>query len=476
MVDNLRASQVRPQQTFATGCSGTFDSILLATELGQITELQLPTQPSGPAHICTGPDGNPWMTATAANAIITCNVAGQVLQFNLPTPTATPGKIITGPDNNLWAVESGASQIARCTPDGTITEFATTTPSAEPNWLCSGPDNAIWFTEGTANNIGQCTTSGTITEFAVPGANGMVAICAGPDGNLWAINSATSQIIRCTTAGTITVFNTPTPAANPLGIIAAKDGNLWFTENSAGNVARCTPAGTITEFPIPGTGPAPQYIEDREDGTLLFGNTGTGTIGVITYAGEITVYPLPGAAPTPEYTTPAGPAGSWAPDRSNPLVTRLNRNNTTETYAITSGNIPQTEWTELRNLIPITQETTMLPITAASTELLNQGADNASVLSITPNAAGLYLISVYGTCTTSDPGANTLNINLEYTDAFGPNIPTLCIIDLKGTANEGSALITIYNQAGANILISATGGGPYGAAQYALAAAIVQVG
>ena len=107
------------------------------------------------------------------------------VEFNIPTVPSSPGGIVSGPDGNLWFTESACNKIGRITTGGSVAEFAIPTPGY-PWGIASGPDGNLWFTESSGNKIGRISTSGSVTEFPIPTTNSNPFwIASGPDGNLW---------------------------------------------------------------------------------------------------------------------------------------------------------------------------------------------------------------------------------------------------------------------------------------------------
>jgi virginiamycin B lyase len=303
------------------------DRCLLSTNV--IDLANIPTPNSLSTTIVLGPDGNFWITESAANKIGRMTPDGVITEFQVPTtvppnpqqnPTGSsrPIAIAVGPDGNIWFTELLGNKVAKITTAGVITEFTLPAPNSQPGGITTGPDGNIWFTERTPNTVARITPSGTITEFPIPstvpvtsdnptGSSDPRFIRLGSDGALWFTELLANKIGRITTAGTITEFQVPTtvppapvpvpvgvppmPSSNvigssePRGLILGPDGNMWFTEFLGSKIGRITPAGVITEFPTPTPGIHPFGINVGQDGNLWFAENTAGAIGVISTSG-----------------------------------------------------------------------------------------------------------------------------------------------------------------------------------------------
>lgn len=121
-----------------------------------------PAALTGVHGIAMGADGNLWLTAPTANAILKISLSGTILaSYALPTANSEPWEIISAPDGSLWFTESGANKLGRMTTSGALTEYAIPTPNADPYGIttcptqCSDAHGRIWFTEYAANKVGK---------------------------------------------------------------------------------------------------------------------------------------------------------------------------------------------------------------------------------------------------------------------------------------------------------------------------------
>jgi virginiamycin B lyase len=286
------------------------------------TEFPLPTRPSGPLSIVSGPDGALWFTEYHANAIGRCTLSGEITEFPLPLPARGPWDIAVGADGNIWFTESasGSAGIGRITLDGDLEEFPLPDPDAFPRHIVSGPDGALWFTE-TRNRLGRITTVGEISELEIASPYlGLFALTIGPDGNLW-FGVAGRGLVSITPLGEVvdhdgpagrdymitgpdgslwgTSFGTPSGTVSrlsasgeasyysirtPLGITVGPDGNIWITEAGyrdprpppfglppvPGGIGRFTNSGQFTDFHLRDPNLQPTGIVTGWDGNIWF--------------------------------------------------------------------------------------------------------------------------------------------------------------------------------------------------------------
>jgi streptogramin lyase len=122
----------------------------------------LPAPLTGVQDVVEGADGNLWITALTANAILKVSLNGTVLAtYPLPTQNSAPLEIISAPDGTLWFTEEGANKLGRITTSGVLTEYTIPTANSAPLGIttcptqCTDAHGRIWFTEYTTNKIGK---------------------------------------------------------------------------------------------------------------------------------------------------------------------------------------------------------------------------------------------------------------------------------------------------------------------------------
>ena len=273
---------------FLSGSAAVF-----AQSAASVSLFTIPTAPSAPEGITSGPDGALWFAECQSSKIGKITVTGDFTEYVLPYLSACPYQIVSGSDGALWftEIQNFNNQIGRITTTGAITEFAlpnSLSPLTQALGIAPGPDGALWFTSPNTSQVGRITTAGQVTMFPLPVRTTPGSIAAGPDGALWFLNNSSNiSIGRITTAGVITTFPLPAALAGALGaIVAGKDGAMWFTDRFAfgSAIGRITTAGVITSFPVPS---ALYGLTVGPDGSLWFASNTT-TLGRITTSGTYT--------------------------------------------------------------------------------------------------------------------------------------------------------------------------------------------
>ena len=241
---------------------------------------------AGAEGIAAGPDGNLWVAAATAGAILRITPAGSVTTLWPPTQGSFPQGIVAGNDGALWFTETQANSIGRVTTSGTFTEYAIPTQFANPLGITIGPDGNVWFAEQTTNKIARIDGAGTITEYQLPGMSQPNDLTTGPDGNLWVDMQGTNAIGVVKPDGTlISTYPIPTKNAEPYGIIQGPDKNMWFGEYMSNRVTRVTMSGQMTEYTPPSSGSGPVALVNGPDKRIWFAENGAqfGPAGQIGY-------------------------------------------------------------------------------------------------------------------------------------------------------------------------------------------------
>lgn len=254
--------------------------------------------PMGSSGIVQGPDGNFWIAAASAGAIVKMTPSGQTTTYWPPTPYTFPQEEVVGKDGAVWFTERDGNNIGRITMSGTITEYPIPTADSNPLGICVGPDGNIWFAEQTTNNVGKIDAAGNITEYSLGAGAVPTDLTTGPDGNLWIDETGYNQpaaIAVMDTGGKILATHALSRSnPQPYGIITGPDGNLWFGEYTGGMLARMTPAGQVTEYTPPSSSPGIVSLAGSKGGDIWFAESGagfaaTGQLGYIT-PGSATIH------------------------------------------------------------------------------------------------------------------------------------------------------------------------------------------
>jgi virginiamycin B lyase len=276
------------------------ENIKLFTQaVNKSTPYQLGENGTAPYDICSGPDGNLWVTDPGGGYIWKVTTAG------VATPYAIIGSshgICSGPDGNLWVTDT-TGFVWKVTTAGVATSYALT--NAIPYGICSGPDGNLWVTD-TTGFVWKVTTAGVATSYALTGSEPQ-DICTGSDGNLW-VADLNEAVWKVTTAGVPTSYTLT--GASPQGICSGSDSNLWVADMNEA-VWKVTTAGVPTSYTL--TGAVPYDIASGTD-TNLWVTDLDGFLWKVTTGGVPTQYTLAGTTP---YGLTDGPDGNiWIADNS----------------------------------------------------------------------------------------------------------------------------------------------------------------
>jgi streptogramin lyase len=311
------------------------------------TEYSVPTPGSSPGGIAAGPDGNLWLTESAANKVARVTPTGSISEYTIPylgfdahnglndDPAGVkPIGIVTGPDGNLWFAENNGHAVGRVTPSGSFTQYATTGYSG---FITAGPDGNLWLTEGSSDKVARVTTGGTVTEYPLPDPYpspterypGPIAV--GSDHNLWftepgcrACGGVVHKVAKMDTSGTLLAeYDVGGVGSFPFGITAGPDGNLWVVEFGGNNVARVTTSGVVTEFPITTASSVPIMITAGPDGKLWFTENAANQVAEVSTSGVFTEYPVPTPTSGPVGITTGPDANIWFTELSGNKVARI---------------------------------------------------------------------------------------------------------------------------------------------------------
>jgi len=241
----------------------------------------------GAEFIAKGPDGNFWVTATTASAIMKVTPSGNVTTYWLPNPAAgsrAPQGIVAGKDGALWFTESYGNNIGRITTDGQITEYPIPTANAQPIGIAAGSDGNLWFAENQASKIAKIDMQGNITEYPLASFALPNDLTMGPDGNLWVDESGTGVELINLSGQHVATYPLE-QNVDPYGVTVGGDGNMWIGDFFNGKILRVTPSGTTTVYAPSSPTSAPDAIAAGPDGRIWFAESGganpSGAIGYV---------------------------------------------------------------------------------------------------------------------------------------------------------------------------------------------------
>jgi streptogramin lyase len=286
-------------------------------------------------RIAQGPDGNMWVTLSAANEVARITPAGVVTEFNLddidgatgigagpdgkvwvtlstkvgrfdpadpvgtvdtfPADIAGGQQIVTGPDGNLWTV--AADKLIKVTPAGIAQAFPILTAGVD---IAASAD-ALWIADANGGEVVSATTDGVPTRYVTGGNPRGIAV--GPTGQIGYTNPAGATAGRIVPGGV--PLPTPVrPVSDPYGMTIGADGAYWFAQAFGDNVGRLTMDGVYSEFGNFGPDSNPRYIAAGPGNTLWVALHELGGVGgkkVVRISGlePPSTTPLPGATVRP---------------------------------------------------------------------------------------------------------------------------------------------------------------------------------
>jgi virginiamycin B lyase len=111
-----------------------------------------------PYDLVTGPDGNVWVTENGGRgAILRVTPGGDVTRFTTGLSIgARPEGIAAGADGNLYVAAPGANALVQVRTDGAITELGLRA-GAGPRGVTAATDGSVWFTATSGGWVGRWT-------------------------------------------------------------------------------------------------------------------------------------------------------------------------------------------------------------------------------------------------------------------------------------------------------------------------------
>jgi streptogramin lyase len=230
---------------------------------GVTTRLNLPPNnpliwESGPHFLCTGPDGNLWLTHADRQSVFVIDTDLNILAEYAAGGVDHPKAICLGPDGNLWItcdtdIDPDMS-VLQMSPLGLVLNRWHIPALYYSAWdISPGPDGNVYFVPfnydaGMSAAILRVNlaTMQLETVFELPGggAAGLVpgvffadpfALCQGPDGRLW---FSLPGIFTLTGGGLLEQLSGCTPPDSPaygngsfdtIGIAAGSDRRVYFS-------------------------------------------------------------------------------------------------------------------------------------------------------------------------------------------------------------------------------------------------------
>lgn len=266
--------------------------------------------------ICVGRDQNVYAVDSTNLGVWQISQSGVPLNFFALSGAVTPNDICSGSDGNLWVTDLGVATLFQVTTAGEVTPFSL--PYATRH-ICSGPDGNLWLAGIEPSFFGspifQVSTAGEVLNQFTPTGGTPYDICAGPDGNLWFTDTSIPYVGRLTTEGVPTLFTVSEAPSQPDYICCGSDGNLWVVNQFANTISRFTPQGIQTSFPVSNIAELGHAVAGA-GGDVWMADTG-GALWKVTPEGQLTKFPFSGGL---DWICSATDGGLWLTVESGALT------------------------------------------------------------------------------------------------------------------------------------------------------------
>jgi virginiamycin B lyase len=248
--------------------------------------------------VAVSADGTVWYTAQGSGELGRLHPdTGAVDEIDLGAGSAPHGVII-GPDGAPWITDGALNAIVRVDPS-TLEVHPFPLPvgrgNANLNTAVFDPDGTLWFT-GQSGVYGRLTADGRIEVFDAPRGRGPYGIAVTPTGDVYYASLAGNHLARIDrTTGAATVIEPPTSDQGTRRVWSDSRGRLWTSQWNAGQVAVYEPStGGWREWPLPGDGPrAYAVFVDDTDGVWLSDFGANALVRFDPVSERFTSYPLP---------------------------------------------------------------------------------------------------------------------------------------------------------------------------------------
>ena len=238
-------------------------------------------------------------TAAPTGAVIAGNVEVSIREWTVPTPGSRPHDPLVAPDGSIWYTGQMANIMGRFDPKTEqFKEYHLKTPRSLPHGLAADKDGNIWFT-AQAGYMGKLDPkTGNVSEYKTPGGEDPHTPIIDHDGTVWFTMQGASKVGRVDPkTGEVQVVPTPTPRANPYGMVVSSKNEVWFCEFRTNKLAKIDRDMKITEYELPNPQTRPRRIAITPDDKIWYGDYSRGYLGVFD----------PKTGQTKEWPSPSGP-------------------------------------------------------------------------------------------------------------------------------------------------------------------------
>jgi virginiamycin B lyase len=194
-----------------------------------------------------------------------------IQEWLVPTPGSRPHDPLAYPDGSIWYTGHMANVLGRLDPKtGIIQEFRPNTAMSGPHGLTADADGNIWFTANFAGYIGKFDPkTRKFTEYPLPdpAARDPHTPVFDQRGDLWFTVQSANMVGRLDPrTGDIKLAASPTPKANPYGMVINSQGIPFFDEFGTNKLASIDPSSmSIREYVLPNAATRPHMgmLESR---------------------------------------------------------------------------------------------------------------------------------------------------------------------------------------------------------------------
>ena len=240
--------------------------------------------------------------AMPTGKVIAGNVEVTIREWTVPTPGSRPHDPLVAPDGSIWYTGQMANVMGRFDPKTEqFKEYRLKTPRSLPHGLAADQEGNIWFT-AQAGYMGKLDPkTGNVTEYKtpIPDDQDPHTPIIDHDGTVWFTMQGASMVGRLNPkTGEMKVVPTPTPRANPYGMVVSSKNEVYFCEFRTNKLAKIDKnTMEITEYTLPNPQTRPRRIAITPDDRIWYGDYSRGYLGVYD--------PKTGAAK--EWPSPSGP-------------------------------------------------------------------------------------------------------------------------------------------------------------------------
>ncbi len=284
---------------------------------GTITEVDVPTQSSGPYGLALASDGTPWFTESLSSKIGHLLANGIVREYAIPSKASYPTGIAVSP-SAVWFTEMAAGKIGRLDLASGIISEIVVARDARPADIHVNGDGDVWFTELGYDRIAKihdASVEGSWkiapdarpvfpgARFGILRANGFALL---PDGSQLIAASQASKILHLDARQISTERANLTFGGYPYALAVSSENDFWVTVPNLNLVVHVV-GNTVHQIALPGSPCRPKYPHENapykctgfptgiglaSDGSVWVAEMNGNAIAHIDAQGRVSEFPL----------------------------------------------------------------------------------------------------------------------------------------------------------------------------------------